>query len=162
MKVLLVNGSPHKEGCTYTALKEVEKELNAEGVETEIYWLGVKPISGCLGCAQCIKRGPNGEKPSLRCFMDDCVNEFLDKADGGDYISALSAKICLQQESAYYTSPAFNGSSVARDQVGALLKKCVVDAADAIQKNKSDAEVMAIIEAAFDEAVAKCKYEVGN
>ena len=46
MKVLLVNGSPHKEGCTYTALKEVEKELNAAGVETEIFWLGVKPISG--------------------------------------------------------------------------------------------------------------------
>lgn len=39
MKVLLVNGSPHKEGCTYTALKEVEKELNAEGVETELIWL---------------------------------------------------------------------------------------------------------------------------
>ena len=58
-----------------------EKELNAEGVETEIIWLGVKPISGCLGCAQCIKRGPNGEKPSLRCFMDDCVNEFLNKAE---------------------------------------------------------------------------------
>ena len=49
MKVLLVNGSPHKEGCTYTALKEVEKELNAAGVETEIFWLGIKPISGCLG-----------------------------------------------------------------------------------------------------------------
>ena len=49
MKVILVNGSPHKEGCTYTALKEVEKELIAEGIETEIIWLGVKPISGCLG-----------------------------------------------------------------------------------------------------------------
>ena len=48
MKVILVNGSPHKEGCTYTALKEVEKELNAAGMETELFWLGVKPISGCL------------------------------------------------------------------------------------------------------------------
>ena len=84
MKVLLVNGSPHKEGCTYTALKEVEKELNAAGVETEIFWLGVKPISGCLGCAQCLKKGPNGEKPSLRCCIDDCVNEFLDKAEQAD------------------------------------------------------------------------------
>ena len=44
MKVLLVNGSPHKEGCTYTALREVEKELINSGVETEIIWLGVKPI----------------------------------------------------------------------------------------------------------------------
>ena len=50
MKVILVNGSPHKEGCTYTALTEVEKELNAAGVETEIFWLGTMPISGCLGC----------------------------------------------------------------------------------------------------------------
>ena len=84
MKVLLVNGSPHKEGCTYTALQEVEKELNAEGVETEIIWLGVKPISGCLGCGQCCRRGPNGEPASLRCVIDDAVNEFLDKAQKAD------------------------------------------------------------------------------
>jgi multimeric flavodoxin WrbA len=44
MKVLLVNGSPHKEGCTYTALKVVGKERNAAGVETELIWLGTKPI----------------------------------------------------------------------------------------------------------------------
>ena len=61
MKVILVNGSPHKEGCTYTALKEVEQELNSAGIETEIFWLGVRPVSGCLACAQCIKKGPNGE-----------------------------------------------------------------------------------------------------
>ena len=76
MKVLLVNGSPHKEGCTYTALTEVEKELNAAGVETEMIWLGVKPISGCLGCGACCRRGPNGEPASLRCF-----NEAVDAAD---------------------------------------------------------------------------------
>src|SRR5699024_3957244 len=51
--------------------------------------------------------------------------DFLANADGGDYISALSAKVCLEQEEAYYTSPAFNGSSTARDQVGALLSKCL-------------------------------------
>ena len=44
MKVLLVNGGPHKEGCTYTALSEVAKELNKEEIETEIFWVGVKPI----------------------------------------------------------------------------------------------------------------------
>ena len=80
MKVILVNGSPHKEGCTYTALKEIEKELINSGIETEIFWLGVKPLSGCLGCAQCLKKGPNGEPATLRCFMKDAVNEFLDKA----------------------------------------------------------------------------------
>ena len=88
---------------------------------------------------------------------------FLADANGyNSGIAALSAKVCLEQESYYYTSPAFNGSSVARDQVGALLKKCLVDAADAIQKGNTDAQVMAIIEAAFEDAVKKCKYEVGN
>ena len=50
MKVILVNGSPHERGCTYTALKEVEKTLNKNGIETEIFWLGNKPIGGCIGC----------------------------------------------------------------------------------------------------------------
>ena len=84
MKVLLVNGGPHKEGCTYTALKEVEKELINSGIETEIFWLGNAPVSGCLGCAKCIKRGPNGEPASLRCFMNDSLNTFLDKAEKAD------------------------------------------------------------------------------
>ncbi|MGN0189629.1 MAG: flavodoxin family protein [Candidatus Cryptobacteroides sp.] len=73
MKVILVNGSPHKEGCTYTALKEVAKELNAAGVDTEIFHIGTKPLSGCLGCARCLQNGG-------KCFMDDSVNEFLEKA----------------------------------------------------------------------------------
>ena len=47
MKVLLVNGSYHEKGCTYTALAEVAKALNANGVETEIYWLGQNQVSGC-------------------------------------------------------------------------------------------------------------------
>lgn len=55
MKVLLVNGSPHKEGCTYTALTEVEKSLNKEGIETDIFWIGNKPISGCIACKSCVK-----------------------------------------------------------------------------------------------------------
>ena len=110
MKVLLVNGSPHKEGCTYTALTEVEKELNAAGVETEIIWLGVKPISGCLGCAQCIKRGPNGEPASLRCFINDPVNEFLDKAEQADgfvfgspvHYAALSGALTSFMDRGFY------------------------------------------------------------
>lgn len=56
MKVLLVNGSPHKEGCTYTALKEVENALNEEGIETEIFWIGIKPISGCIACKTCVNK----------------------------------------------------------------------------------------------------------
>jgi len=74
-------------------------------------------------------------------------------ADGGAYISALSTKVCLEQQEAYYTSPAFNGSSTARDQVGALMTKCftIPDGSD----------VDALIDAAFADAIAECEYAVG-
>lgn len=57
MKVLLINGSPHKEGCTYTALKEVADTLEANGIKTEMMYLGVKPIAGCIACGNCQKPG---------------------------------------------------------------------------------------------------------
>ena len=72
MKVLLVNGSPNGHGCTYTALKEIEKTLRAEGVETEMFYLGNKPIGGCLGCGACKKLG--------KCVQEDVVNKLLPKA----------------------------------------------------------------------------------
>ena len=72
MKVLLVNGSYHEKGCTYTALAEVAKALNANGVETEIYWLGQNQVSGCKGCWAC--------KKVKKCVIDDGVNEFVVKA----------------------------------------------------------------------------------
>ena len=53
MKVLLVNGSPHKNGSTDRALQEVAKTLEAGGVETEIFWIGTAPIGGCIGCGGC-------------------------------------------------------------------------------------------------------------
>lgn len=71
MKVILVNGSPHKQGCTYTALKEIKKTLEKNGIETEKFWLGNKPIAGCIGCGNCLQTG--------KCFVDDKVNEFLEK-----------------------------------------------------------------------------------
>ena len=72
MKVLLINGSQHEKGCTYTALSEVAKALNANGVETEIYQLGQKQVSGCKGCWAC--------KKLKKCVIDDGVNEFVEKA----------------------------------------------------------------------------------
>ena len=72
MKVLLVNGSPHENGTTATALKEVEKELNANGIDTEVFWIENKPISGCIGCYACSKIG--------KCAIDDIVNRFVQKA----------------------------------------------------------------------------------
>ena len=50
MKVLLINGSPHEKGCTYTALSLIAKELNDAGVDTEILHVGGKPVGGCIGC----------------------------------------------------------------------------------------------------------------
>ena len=57
MKVLLLNGSPHKEGNTHIALGEVAKALNADGIETEILWIGNKPIPGCIACYKCYEAG---------------------------------------------------------------------------------------------------------
>lgn len=76
MKVLLVNGSPHEKGSTYTALAEVANTLNKQEIKVEIFQLGVKPISGCIGCGTCAKIG--------KCFMRDQVNEFLEKASDAD------------------------------------------------------------------------------
>lgn len=76
MKVMLVNGSPHEKGSTYTALSEVANTLNKQGIKVEIFQLGSKPISGCLGCGTCSKIG--------KCFMRDQVNEFLEKSADAD------------------------------------------------------------------------------
>lgn len=75
MKVLLVNGSPHRQGCTYTALCEVSKALNENGVDTDIFWIGNKALSGCIACKKC--------RQNNRCVFEDTVNEFL--AIAGDY-----------------------------------------------------------------------------
>ena len=72
MKVLLVNGSGHVEGCTYTALEEVAAALEKNGIETEIVQLGTQPITGCIGCGACLNTG--------KCFRNDIVNEFIQKA----------------------------------------------------------------------------------
>ena len=92
----------------------------------------------------------SGYVPVLKSVGDHPVYaEFINKADGGDNIAALSAKVCLEQENAYYTSPAFNGSSEARDQVGSLMSKCL-----ALTTGDIDAQIAT----AFEDAVAECEY----
>lgn len=76
MKVLLFNGSPHKEGCTYTALKEIQKTLTEEGIDSEIYQIGTEPVSACRACYACGKVG--------KCVIGDKVNEFIDYAEDFD------------------------------------------------------------------------------
>ena len=76
MKVLMVNGSPHEHGCTRAALDEMARELAVQGVESEIFWLGLEPVAGCIGCGACRTKGG--------CFRDDCVNRFIEKAVSAD------------------------------------------------------------------------------
>ena len=76
MKALLINGSPHDKGCTYTALSVVAKELELNGIETEIVHIGHKDIHGCIACGKCRETG--------KCVFDDLVNEVagnLERAD---------------------------------------------------------------------------------
>lgn len=78
MKVLLINGSPHKEGNTYLALREMEKIFEQEQVESEIIHIGNKPIRGCIACRVCAQKG--------KCVFDDCVNEIAPKFQEADGI----------------------------------------------------------------------------
>jgi len=91
----------------------------------------------------------SGYVPVLKSVGDNEVYaDFLAKADGGDYISALSAKVCLDQEHAYYTSPAFNGSSTARDQVGLLMQAAFI--------SEDGGDVNAMLDKLFANAVKEC------
>ena len=77
MKALLINGSPHAHGCTFTALSVVADELQKNGVETEIIHVGHKDIRGCIGCYKCRELG--------HCIFDkDMVNEVAKKFEEAD------------------------------------------------------------------------------
>ena len=77
-KILLINGSPNEKGCTYTALCEIADTLAKNDVESEILYLGKKPVAGCIACGKCFQTG--------RCVFDDKVNEVLEKLDEYDGI----------------------------------------------------------------------------
>jgi multiple sugar transport system substrate-binding protein len=94
----------------------------------------------------------SGYVPVLESVSENPVYaNFIANADGGNNIAALSAKVCLEQKDAYYVSPAFNGSSTARDQVGFLMQYCMTNYKDA-------ADPDAMIKKAFEDAVAECEY----
>jgi len=114
MKVILVNGSPHEASTTHAALSEVATTLNKNGIETEIFWLGTKPISGCLGCAGC--------KTTKRCVINDIVNEFLEKAKDADgfifgtpvhYAAASGALTAFMDRAFYLKGDLFAGKPAA-------------------------------------------------
>lgn len=76
MKVLLINGSPNQFGCTYTALREVARTLEDNGIEADVFHLGVRPLTGCIACAKC--------RANLRCTFNDIVNEIGEKLNEYD------------------------------------------------------------------------------
>jgi multimeric flavodoxin WrbA len=76
MKVLMINGSPHKDGNTAVALKEMEKIFQREGIETEILHIGNQDIRGCISCATCVNTG--------KCVFNDIVNDAAAKFEACD------------------------------------------------------------------------------
>ncbi len=93
MKVLLVNGSPHKTGTTFTALNEISATLEKNGISSEIFWIGNEAIHGCMACGKCAGNS--------RCVFNDSVNVFIEKAKDADgfvfgtpvYYAAASGQI---------------------------------------------------------------------
>lgn len=118
MKVLMVNGSPNKEGCTYTALTEMAKVYEEKKVEVEIIQLGKKPIRDCIACGKC------RELDNACIFDDDQVNEFLEKAKDADgivfgtpvYYAHPSGRILSFLDRAFYA-----GSKSLADKPGAMI-----------------------------------------
>lgn len=110
MKVMLVNGSPHEKGSTYTALSVIADTLEEEGMESEIFWIGNKPINGCIGCRACANLG--------KCVFNDSVNEFVVKAKEADgfifgspvHYAAASGAMTSFMDRAFYSDFVGNGN----------------------------------------------------
>ena len=155
MKVLLLNGSAHKEGCTFTALSEIAKTLNEQGVETEIYQLGNVELKDCSGCGACRKLG--------KCVINDIVNEFVEKARGFDgfvfgtpvYYAHPSGRILSFLDRAFYSGKsAFEfkpacAIAYARRAGTDLRRPSTKREALALEKPSLDADVGILINARF-------------
>ncbi len=124
LKVMLVNGSPHKDGCTNRALDEIEKTLMTDGIEVGRFWVGTKPIAGCIACGYCASH--NGE-----CVFNDIVNRFNEVAGEYDgfifgspvhYAAATGAITSFMDRSFY--SQAMGGANIYPHKPAA----CVVSA----------------------------------
>lgn len=103
-KILLINGSPHEHGCTYTALKEIADTLSKNSVETEFFHIGKKPVAGCIACGKCSATG--------KCIFDDSVNTILEKLDDYDgiivgspvYYAGPPGQLCAFLDRLFYCS----------------------------------------------------------
>ena len=105
MKVLMLNGSPRPQGNTFTALSEMEKVFQAEGMETELVHVGNRDIRGCVACGGCAKLG--------RCAFDDIVNELAPKFEACDglvvgspvYFASANATLVALMTRLFYSTP---------------------------------------------------------
>ena len=119
MKVLLINGSTRKEGCTYTALKEIEKILKEEKIETEIFWIGKEAVYGCTGCQACRKLG--------KCVYDDVSNTLAQKMQTADgiiigspvYYAGINGSLSAALDKAFYQD-----ASKFENKIGAAVVSC--------------------------------------
>lgn len=107
MKVLLVNGSPHAQGCVFTALSEIASVLHQEDIETEVFQLGTKPVRGCIACGRCRELG--------HCvFGDDPANDLIAKMAEADgiiigspvYYAAPNGALCAVLDRAFFAGGA--------------------------------------------------------
>jgi multimeric flavodoxin WrbA len=134
MKVLFINGSPHKTGSTSAALQRAEISLNENDIETEMLWIGKNPVHGCLACRECAK--------DSRCIFDgDVVNSFIDHAKTADglivgspvyYAGANGALIAALDRMFYAASSAFRYKPAAA--ISVARRAGTIQAVDQINK----------------------------
>ena len=119
MKVLLVNGSPHEKGCTYTSLKEVADTLEENGISAEIHWIGKGDTPGCKACGYCGK--------NKRCVIGDDVNAISERIDEFDgfvfgapvYYSGPAGQITAWMDRFFYSNSGKFDGKVAASVVNA-------------------------------------------
>lgn len=124
MKVLLINGSPHEKGCTYTALNEIANTLSKEGIESEFYYIGTDAIAPCRACKACIKLG--------KCIIDDGVNKLLEKIDCYDgfvigspvHYASASGAISPFLDRLFYAGSRKIGKNPFKHKPGAAIVSC--------------------------------------
>lgn len=121
MKVLLFNGSPTKDGCTYTALCEIQKTLKEENIDSEIYYIGKDSVASCKACRACAKLG--------KCVIDDGVNEFVEYAKNFDafvlgspvYYAAAAGGAVSFLNRAFYSASMSGRGDIFRHKPGAAI-----------------------------------------
>jgi multimeric flavodoxin WrbA len=119
MRVLLINGSPHLAGCTNRALLEIEKELVAENISTQIFMLGTNVFSGCRGCGYC--------RQNKRCVIDDAVNHFAvlaSEADGFVFASPVHYAAAGGSITAFMDRLFYSGSANLEYKPAAAVVSC--------------------------------------